>query len=175
MLPPQYDRATYEHRSADIPMRDGLRLHVEIYAPKGQAEPLPFLFQRTPYGVEGAGNRLTGGYAELAEEGYIFVFQDIRGRYKSEGTFVMQRPPRPVDSPALAIDEGTDTNDSIDWLLKNVPNNSGRVGMLGVSYDGWTAAMGMLGAHSALRAVSPQASPADMFIGDDFITTAPSA
>jgi putative CocE/NonD family hydrolase len=165
---PAYDRAAYVHTSADIPMRDGLKLHVEIFAPKNAREPLPFLLQRTPYGVAGSGGRLTGGYADLADEGYIFVFQDIRGRYKSEGTFVMQRPPRPVDSPAMAIDEGTDTQDTIDWLLKSVPNNNGRVGMLGVSYDGWTAAMGMLGGHPALRAVSPQASPADMFLGDDF-------
>ena len=164
----RYDPATYQHSSADIPMRDGLKLHVEIFSPAGAQESLPFLFERTPYGVAGSSGRLTTGYADLAEEGYIFVFQDIRGRYRSEGTFVMQRPPRPVDSPAQAIDEGTDTNDSIDWLLHNVPKNNGRVGMLGVSYDGWTAAMGMLGGHPALRAVSPQASPADMFIGDDF-------
>ena len=111
---PKYDRTAYEHTTADIPMRDGLKLHVEIYAPKNATEPLPFLFQRTPYGVGGAGGRLDAGYSELAEEGYIFVFQDIRGRYKSEGTFVMQRPPRPVDSPAIAIDEETDTHDSID-------------------------------------------------------------
>jgi uncharacterized protein len=165
---PKYDPKTYQHSSADIPMRDGLKLHVEIYSPKDATEPLPFLFERTPYGVEGSNGRLTGGYSDLAEEGYIFVFQDIRGRYKSEGTFVMQRPPRPVDSPSQAIDEETDTHDTIEWLLKNVPKNNGRVGMLGVSYDGWTAAMGMLGGHPALRAVSPQASPADMFIGDDF-------
>jgi putative CocE/NonD family hydrolase len=165
---PKYDPTTYVHTSADIPMRDGLTLHVEIFSPKDATEPLPFLFQRTPYGVGGAGGRLTGGYKELAEEGYIFVFQDIRGRYKSQGTFVMQRPPRPVDSPSQAIDESTDTHDSIEWLLKNVPRNNGRVGMLGVSYDGWTAAMGMLGAHPALKAVSPQASPADMWMGDDF-------
>ena len=164
----RYDPATYVHTSADIPMRDGLTLHVEIFSPKDATEPLPFLFQRTPYGVGGAGGRLTGGYKELAEDGYIFVFQDIRGRYKSQGTFVMQRPPRPVDSPSQAIDESTDTHDSIEWLLKNVPRNNGRVGMLGVSYDGWTAAMGMLGAHPALKAVSPQASPADMWMGDDF-------
>ena len=173
MLPAQapaarYDPAAYDHTSADIPMRDGLKLHVEIFAPRNQHEPLPFLFRRTPYGVAGAGAALTGGYKDLAEEGYIFVFEDIRGRYRSEGTFVMQRPPRPVDAPRNAIDESTDTNDSIDWLLAHVPSNNGRVGMLGVSYDGWTSAMGMLGAHSALRAVSPQASPADMWIGDDF-------
>ena len=94
---PRYDRNTYEHTSADIPMRDGLTLHVEIFAPKAATEPLPFLLQRTPYGVGGLGGRLTGGYKELAEDGYIFVFQDIRGRYRSQGTFVMQRPPRPVD------------------------------------------------------------------------------
>ncbi len=165
---PKYDPKTYVRSSADIPVRDGLKLHVEIFAPKDATEPLPFLFQRTPYGVAGAGGRLEGGYKELAEDGYIFVFQDIRGRYRSEGTFVMQRPPRPVDAPSQAIDESTDTNDSIDWLLKNVPRHNGRVGMLGVSYDGWTAAMGMLGAHPALKAVSPQASPADMWMGDDF-------
>ena len=164
----RYDPKTYVHTSADIPMRDGLRLHVEIFAPTDAAEPLPFLFQRTPYGVGDDGGRLDGGYRDLAEEGYIFVFQDIRGRYKSEGTFVMQRPPRPVDAPHQAIDESTDTHDSIEWMLKNIPRNNGRVGMLGVSYDGWTAAMGMLGAHPALKAVSPQASPADMWVGDDF-------
>ena len=165
---PTYDPTTYQHSSADIPMRDGLTLHVEIFSPANAQTPLPFLFERTPYGVAGSAGRLTSGYSDLAEQGYVFVFQDIRGRFKSEGTFVMQRPPRPVDSPAAAIDEETDTYDSIEWLLKNVPKHNGRVGMLGVSYDGWTAAMGMLGAHPALRAVSPQASPADMFIGDDF-------
>lgn len=163
-----FDPAKYVHTSADIPMRDGTTLHVEIYQPGEPHAPLPFLFQRTPYGVGGAGGRLTGSYKELAEEGYLFVFQDIRGRYKSGGTFVMQRPPKPVDAPRNAIDEITDTNDSIDWMLRNIPGNNGRVGMLGVSYDGWTSAMGMLGGHPALRAVSPQASPADMFLGDDF-------
>jgi putative CocE/NonD family hydrolase len=165
---PAYDPKTYQHASADIPMRDGLKLHVEIFYPANAQVPLPFLFERTPYGVAGSAGRLTTGYSDLAEQGYIFVFQDIRGRYRSEGTFVMQRPPRPVDSPSQAIDEGTDTYDSIEWLLTHVPKNNGRVGMLGVSYDGWTAAMGMLGGHPALRAVSPQASPADMFLGDDF-------
>ena len=165
---PKYDIMSYQRSSTDIPMRDGKRLHVEIFAPKGATESLPFLFERTPYGVGGSGGQLAASYKPMAEDGYIFVFQDIRGRYKSEGTFEMQRPPRPIDSPSAAIDEGTDTNDSIDWLLKNVPGNNGRVGMLGVSYDGWTAAMGMLAAHPALKAVSEQASPADMFIGDDF-------
>ncbi|HEV8151178.1 MAG TPA: CocE/NonD family hydrolase [Gemmatimonadales bacterium] len=165
---PRYDPAAYEQRSADIPMRDGVTLHVEIFRPQGANEPLPFLFTRTPYGVAGSRGSLGGAYLPLAQDGYLFVFQDIRGRYKSQGTFVMQRPPRPPNAPAGAIDESTDTNDSIDWLLANVPGNNGRVGMLGVSYAGWTTAMGMLGGHPALKAVSPQASPADMFLGDDF-------
>src|SRR5207302_7616102 len=92
---------------------------------------------------------------------------DIRGRYKSEGQFVMSRSPRDKADPK-AIDESTDAYDTIDWLVKNVPDNNGRVGMLGISYDGWTTAMAMLDPHPALRAASPQASPADMWLGDDF-------
>lgn len=164
----RFTRADYVQSSHDIPMRDGILLHLEVFAPRASTDPLPFLLQRTPYGVGAAGNRLDGSYKELAEEGYIFVFQDIRGRYKSGGTFEMQRPPRLRDGPRNAIDESTDTYDSIEWMLRNIPRNNGRVGMLGVSYDGWTAAMGMLDPHPALKAVSPQASPADMFIGDDF-------
>ncbi|MGH7527138.1 MAG: CocE/NonD family hydrolase, partial [Gemmatimonadales bacterium] len=165
---PAYDPAAYEQRGADIPMRDGVRLHVEIFRPKAAAGTLPFLFTRTPYGVGESRDRLTTSYRSLAEDGYIFVFQDIRGRYRSQGTFVMQRPPKSAHAPAGEIDEITDTDDSIDWMLANIPGNNGRVGMLGVSYSGWTAAMGMLGGHPALKAVSPQASPADMFLGDDF-------
>lgn len=163
-----FTRADYEHSSFDIPMRDGVKLHLEIHAPKSSPTPLPFLLVRTPYGADAPGNALNGSYKELAEEGYIFVFQDIRGRYKSEGTFVMQRAPRPVDGPRGAIDESTDAYDTIEWMLRNIPRNNGRVGTLGVSYPGWTAAMAMLDPHPALRAASPQASPADMWIGDDF-------
>ena len=107
------------------------------------------------------------GYKELIREGYIFVFQDIRGRYKSEGKFVMMRPPRDQSDPK-AIDEGTDTYDTIDWLLKHVSNNNGRVGILGISYGGWLTTMALLDPHPALKAASEQASPADMFLGDDF-------
>src|SRR5215211_191804 len=159
---------SYQKTNAMVAMRDGVKLNTDIYAPKEPNTALPFLFIRTPYGIDGSGAALATAYKELAQDGYIFVFQDIRGRYKSEGQFVMQRAPNPVDAPGQAIDETTDTNDSIDWMLGHIPNNNGRVGMLGVSYDGWTSAMGMLGGHKALRAVSPQASPADMFIGDDF-------
>ncbi len=165
--PPQFEPAKYTAHSADIAMRDGVTLHTEWLVPATATMPLPILFRRTPYGVPNATPQmLAGGLKELAEEGYIFVMQDIRGRYRSQGGFVMQRPLR--DSGSTAIDESTDAYDTIEWLVKHVPNNNGRVGMLGVSYDGWTAAMAMLDPHPALKAVSEQASPADMFIGDDF-------
>ena len=159
--------ARFDVSDVMIPARDGVKLHTRIFVPKDLRGPLPFLMKRTPYGIGDAESSFIGPWKDLAEEGYIFVFQDIRGRYGSEGAFVMQRPARqPGDT--LAVDEGTDTWDTIDWLLKNVANNSGRVGMLGVSYDGWTAMMATLEPHPALKAVSPQASPADMWLGDDF-------
>jgi putative CocE/NonD family hydrolase len=157
----------YASRDVMIPMRDGVRLHAKIFSPADQREPLPIIMRRTPYGVENSGRNLETSYKALADEGYIFVFEDIRGKYGSEGTFVMQRPARAPGDTA-SIDEGTDTYDTIDWLLTNVANNSGRVGMLGVSYDGWTTIMGALEPHPALKAISPQASPADMWLGDDF-------
>jgi putative CocE/NonD family hydrolase len=136
--------------------------------PRGVQGPLPFLLLRTPYGIQGRPERLFPSYLEdLAKEGYIFVFQDVRGRYRSEGTFVMLRTPRDK-ADAKAIDESTDTQDTITWLLKHVPGHNGRVGMLGISYDGWLTVMALLDPHPALKAVSPQASPADMFLGDDF-------
>ena len=153
-----------------IPARDGTKLHTEIYTPKNAGEPLPIILERTPYGLnddEKGYSRKLGRYAEMIAEGYIFVFQDIRGRYGSEGKFVMQRPVRDPKDP-MAIDEGSDTYDTIDWLVKNVPHNNGRVGLLGISYGGWLTVMGMLDPHPALKAVSEQASPADMFLGDDF-------
>jgi uncharacterized protein len=150
-----------------IPMRDGVKLHTKIYVPNDQSEPLPFIILRTPYDANEIADRFANYLKPLADEGYIFVFQDLRGKFGSEGTFVMQRPARtPGDTKTL--DEGTDTYDTIDWLLKNVPKNNGRAGMLGVSYLGWTTIMGALEPHPALKAISPQASPSDMFLGDDF-------
>jgi uncharacterized protein len=152
-----------------ISMRDGVKLHTRILAPRERREPLPILVQRTPYGIAEAEKRLDGSLKTLAEDGYVFVFQDIRGKFGSEGVFVMQRPPRPSGSTkAVDIDEGTDTYDTIAWLLVNVPGHNGKVGMLGVSYEGWTTIMAALEPHPALAAISPQASPADMWLGDDF-------
>jgi hypothetical protein len=153
---------------AMVPMRDGVKLHTVVFAPKKAAGPLPFLLMRTPYGAPGSSRFLTAvSQRELVDEGYIFVFQDIRGRFKSEGAFVMQRPPRDRRDPR-AVDESSDAYDTVAWLLANVPGHNGRVGMRGVSYDGWLTAMAMLDPHPALKAVSPQASPADMYLGDDF-------
>ncbi|MGH7635530.1 MAG: CocE/NonD family hydrolase, partial [Gemmatimonadaceae bacterium] len=159
--------AAFEKTEVMIPMRDGVKLHTSIFVPRGEHAALPFILTRTPYGIGSSARTLGGYYKALAADGYIFVFQDIRGRYGSEGKFVMQRPPRDHTDPH-AIDESTDSYDTIDWLLKHVPNNNGRVGMLGISYPGWLTVMAMLDPHPALKAVSPQASPADMFLGDDF-------
>lgn len=160
--------AEFTETRAMIPMRDGMKLQTVIFAPKMAAPSLPFLLMRTPYGAPESPRPLTSEpYAELVAEGYIFVFQDIRGRYKSEGTFVMQRPPRDKRNPR-AIDESTDAYDTVAWLLKNIPGHNGRVGLMGISYGGWLTAMAMLDPHPAVKAVSPQASPADMYLGDDF-------
>ena len=158
---------SFDKTEVMVPMRDGVKLHTNVFVPRGFAGNLPIIMIRTPYGIEGGERSFGGAYAELARDGYIFVHQDIRGRFKSEGQFVMLRQMRDKRDPK-AIDESTDTYDTIEWLLKNVPRNNGRVGMMGVSYPGWLTVVAMLDPHPALKAVSPQASPADMFIGDDF-------
>lgn len=158
---------SFEIREAMIPMRDGVKLHTRVFVPRGSKQPLPVILLRTPYGVNGAERKLVTQLEALADDGYVFAFQDIRGKYGSEGEFVMQRPARAAGD-SQALDEGTDTWDTIEWLLANVEGHNGRVGMLGVSYDGWTTIMGALEPHPALRAISPQASPADMWLGDDF-------
>jgi len=149
-----------------VPMRDGVKLHTIIYAPKSRSGPLPILFNRTPYGIDGIYRAFTSGILnELIEDGYIFAFQDIRGRFKSEGQFVMLLPLREAGNP---IDETTDTYDSIEWMIKNVPENNGRVGMFGTSYPGWLVVMAVIDPHPALKAVIEEATPADMYLGDDF-------
>jgi len=158
----------YVREQAEIPMRDGVHLHTVVLRP-AQLQPgekLPILMDRTPYGIASWDsdnvNRLK---PELAASGYIFVFQDIRGRYGSEGKFVMNRP---LATSSEGIDETTDTRDTIDWLLANLPNNNGRVGVYGVSYDGFLAAMAGIHAHPAVKAISPQAPMTDVWLGDDF-------
>jgi hypothetical protein len=153
---------------AMVPMRDGVKLNTVVFAPKRAGGLLPFMIMRTPYGAPESPRPLSSeSYIELVEEGYIFVYQDIRGRYKSEGQFVMQRPPRDKRDPR-AIDESTDAYDTVEWLLEKVPGHNGRAGLMGISYGGWLTAMAMLDPHPAVKAVSPQASPADMYLGDDF-------
>jgi len=165
---PQDPPAGFDKIEQMIPMRDGVKLHTIIYSPKSHRESLPILFNRTPYGIDNIYRAFPGGsLKEEIDEGYIFAFQDIRGRFKSEGQFVMQRPLRDSGN-TKAIDEGTDAYDTIDWMVKNVPNNNGRVGMFGTSYPGWLVVMAVLEPHPALKAVSEEATPADMFLGDDF-------
>jgi len=162
------DTFSYARQEVLIPTRDGVRLNTVIYTPQGMKEPMPFLMLRTPYGVSKRPSpNLVTYVRDLARDGYVFVYQDIRGRYKSEGVFEMQRMARDK-MKKNSIDESTDTYDTIDWLLKNVPNNNGRVGTYGISYDGWTTVMSTIDPHPALKAACEQATPADMWLGDDF-------
>jgi len=164
----QSSTITYERRELMITMRDGVKLNTVIYSPKENTEKYPFLLSRTPYSADNYPSPEKIDYIkDMAKDGYIFVFQDIRGRYKSEGKFEMQRFNRDKKDPK-AIDESTDTYDTFEWLLKNVENNNGKAGMYGISYDGWTTVMGAVDPHPALVAVSEQATPTDMYIGDDF-------
>ena len=158
--------SAYRCRFVQIPTRDGVHLHTSICEPNGNHGPLPFLLTRTPYGIAGD-TVVSDDYRFFAADGYIFVSQDIRGRFGSEGQFLMNRPlHNPADS--AGVDEATDTYDTVDWLLKNVPANNGRVGVLGVSYPGFLATMAGLSGHPAVKAVSPQAPMTDTWMGDDF-------
>jgi len=155
----------YTRTEVKIPMRDSVRLFTVIVAPKSAAALLPILMERTPYSAAGAAGGAARNAPVLGLGGYILVFQDIRGRYSSEGTFDMNRAPH---SGHAGTDESTDTYDTIDWLVKNVPNNNGKVGVFGISYPGWLTAVAGIGAHRALKAISPQAPMGDAWMGDDF-------
>lgn len=165
-LPAGAEVSGYVGQDVMIPMRDGKKLHAQVWRPKDAPGPLPILMGRSPYGfgMNAARFGLAGQLKELSQEKFIFVLEDIRGRFGSEGDFVMLRP----KAAPGGVDESTDTYDSIDWLVKTLPANNGKVGMFGVSYGGWTTAMALIGPHPALKAVSIQASPEDMFLGDDF-------
>jgi putative CocE/NonD family hydrolase len=177
-------RQNYRKLERMIAMRDGVKLATIIYVPQdaGKATPYPILMERTPYsaGPRGADNYLTRGPGpsrELSQEKYIFVYQDVRGRYLSEGQFEEMTPALPPAATDKARragqgksqphDESTDTYDTIEWLLKNVAGNNGRVGIMGISYPGFYASASLPTAHPALKAVSPQAPVTDEFIGDD--------
>ncbi|MGA2811660.1 MAG: CocE/NonD family hydrolase [Candidatus Acidiferrum sp.] len=158
----------FSREQAMIPVRDGVKLHAVILKPKDAASALPILMERTPYGVDDYdSDGINGRYPELVHDGYIFVFEDIRGRYKSEGTFVMSRAMVDHGNPKL-IDESTDTYDTVAWLIKNIPNNNGRVGVLGISYPGFLAQAAGIDPHPAVKAISPQAPMIDVWMGDDF-------
>jgi hypothetical protein len=160
----------HDYRRAEvmIPMRDGVKLHAVILKPFDISTPLPILIQRTPYGCDGANRAsFSASRPELAREGYIYVCGDIRGRWKSEGEFIMMRPLADHHDPK-AIDESTDTYDTVAWLLRNVPSNNGRVGVVGTSYPGFLAIMAGIDPHPAVKAISPQAPMIDVWLGDDF-------
>jgi putative CocE/NonD family hydrolase len=163
----------YSRQVVMIPMRDGIKLHAIVLRPADTSAPLPFIMQRTPYGVDGSNSDfINARYTELAQSGYIFVMEDIRGRYGSEGQFVMMRPIAerhdPKSSDPNQIDETTDTYDTVDWLIKNIRGNNGRVGVVGVSYPGFLAAEAGIDPHPAVKAISPQAPMTDVWLGDDF-------
>jgi len=159
----------YEYR---IPMRDGKRLFTAVYVPKDQSQTWPILLTRTPYSAKPYGadqyRDMPGPSALFNKAGYIFVIQDVRGRWMSEGEFVNMRPHNPSKKGPADIDESSDTYDTIDWLIKHVPNHNGKVGQWGISYPGFYTAAGMIDAHPALKAASPQAPVTDWFVGDDW-------
>jgi len=163
-------RANYTKYEYQIPMRDGARLFTAVYAPKDAAQRYPFLLVRTPYAVAPYGvdqyPASLGPSEHFQKEGFIFVYQDARGRYLSEGEFQQVRPFHPAKGPK-DVDESTDAYDTIEWLLKNVANHNGRVGMIGISQPGFHVAASIIDSHPALKAASPQAPTADYYMGDD--------
>lgn len=166
-----YVRNHYTKVEKLIPMRDGVKLFTAIYIPKDQSKKHPFLMTRTPYTVAPYGEdkyKLSlGTFPALMRDGFIFVYQDVRGRWMSEGVFDDIRP-QTLKKGKKDIDESTDTYDTIDWLVKNVANNNGKVGISGISYPGFYSTTSLPNAHPALKAVSPQAPVTDWFVGDDF-------
>ena len=163
----------YTKMERKIPMRDGIRLFTSIYVPKDNSENHPILMERTPYSCAPYGENKWNDYwnsylKAYLREGYIMVIQDVRGRWMSEGDFVDVRPFNPDKKTSKDTDEASDAYDAIDWLIKNIPHNNGRVGVFGISYPGFFSTMAAASNHPALVAVSPQAPVTNWFIGDDF-------
>jgi putative CocE/NonD family hydrolase len=167
----EYTRSHYTKYDYRIPMRDGVKLFTSVYVPKDTSQKYPIMMQRTPYSVGPYGidnYPATLGPSDLfAKEGFIFAYQDVRGRYLSEGTFIDVPVHKTHFSGPKDTDESTDTYDTIDWLVRNVPNNNERAGIWGISYPGFYAAFGLIGSHPALKAASPQAPMGDVGNGDD--------
>ncbi len=164
---------SYSKKEVYIPMRDGVKLFTAIYIPKDKNEKHPFLMTRTPYSCAPYGELKFSAIwysprKHYFKENYIYVQQDVRGRWMSEGSFVDVRPYNPDKKSMADIDEASDTYDTIDWLVKNIDNHNNQLGVLGTSYPGFYAAMAALSNHPAIKAVSPQAPVTDWFIGDDF-------
>ncbi len=170
--PPAYDvKAHYTKYEFRIPMRDGVKLFTSVYVPKDTSQPYPFLINRTPYSVSPYGadqyRRSLGPSESFERDGFIFVYQDARGRFMSEGDFVEVTPHKEIKKSATDVDESTDCYDTIEWLLHNVPNNNGKAGIYGISYDGFYTAASIINSHPALKAASPQAPVTDLYMGDD--------
>jgi putative CocE/NonD family hydrolase len=165
-------KAHYTKFEYRIPMRDGKKLFTAVYVPKDQSQRYPIWITRTPYSVQPYGEDQyksdLGPSSHFGKEGYIFVYQDVRGRWMSEGEYVNMRPYIPSKNGSQDFDESSDTYDTIDWLIKNIPNHNGKVGMSGISYPGFYTDAGMIDAHPALKAASPQAPVTDWFVGDDW-------
>jgi len=170
-IPVNFVKENFTKIDTTIPMRDGIKLYTVIYVPKDVTEKYPFLIERTPYSAGPYGDtnypRRIGPDSNLLKEKYIFVYQDVRGRYMSEGTNLEVTPHIANKKNKSVVDESSDTYDTVDWLLKNIKNNNGRVGLVGISYPGFYATACLPGAHPAIRAVSPQAPVTDEFMGDD--------
>jgi len=167
-------KQNYTKKEYQVEMRDGVKLFTAVYAPKNTTEKHPFLMVRTPYscapyGEDKIQSRIYDTHwKEYLKEGYIFVFQDVRGRWMSEGEFVDVRPFNPNKKNKTDIDEASDTYDIAEWLVKNIANNNGNIGVFGISYPGFYSTMAALSGHPAIKAVSPQAPVTDWFMGDDF-------
>ena len=165
-------RQKYDKKEVYITMRDGVRLFTSVYTPKNVSVSHPILINRTPYDIEPGGpdsfNYFMQAYSRYVDEDYIIVLQDVRGKYMSEGEFEDIRPVIAEKKSNKDIDESTDTWDTVDWLIKNIKNNNGNVGIMGVSYPGFYSTMGLINAHPAVKAVSPQAPVTAWFLGDDF-------
>ena len=168
----EHVKANYTKYEYRIPMRDGKRLFTSVYVPKDDSQTYPILLKRTPYSARPYGAdqypENLGPSPLFAREGYIFVYQDVRGRWMSEGEFVHMRPHLSKKTKKTQIDESTDTWDTVEWLIKRVRGHNGRVGIAGISYPGFYTAAGIIDSHPAIKAASPQAPVNDWFIGDDW-------